>query len=282
MRFLITGATGDIGSRVVDHLLKKGVRPRLLVRNAEKAQARFGGRVDIFAGDLADAASLGAALTGVDSVFLLNSGPQIPLLDALAAEAARCAEVKHIVKLSSIDVEQGLAIGAWHEKGEAAIRASGVPFTFVRPSGFMANLLAWAPSIRGEGVLRTCTGDGRRAFIDSNDIAEVVAHALINRDSIGEALGLTGPDAVTFAEAAATIGAAIDKPVRFEPIDEEEAIRRFAAAGNSPEEVDAHRALWRAIRHGRLAMVTDVVRRTLGRKPRSLNEWAIEHAPAFC
>ena len=282
MTFLITGATGDVGSSVVDHLLQKGIRPRVFVRDADKARSRFLHRVDIFTGDLGDGASLGAALDGVDSLFLLNSGPQIPVRDALAAEAARSAGVKHIVKLSSIDVEQGLAIGAWHEKGEAAIRASGVPFTFLRPTGFMANLLAWAPSIRKEGVLRSCTGDGRRAFIDSDDIAAVVAHALVDRDSIGEELGLTGPDALTFAEAAAKIGKAIGKPVLFEAIDEEEAIRRFATAGHSPEEVEAHRALWRAIRHGRLAMVTDVVERTLGRRPLSLDDWARRHAAAFC
>ena len=154
MTFLITGATGDVGSRVVEHLLELGERPRVFVRNSAKAQARFSERVEVFVGDLGDPPSLSAALEGVDALFLVNKGPSIPARDEAAADSARVVGVKHLVKLSSLDVEQGLAIGAWHKRGEAAVRASGVPFTFVRPSGFMSNLLAWAPSVKGEGTVR--------------------------------------------------------------------------------------------------------------------------------
>ena len=143
MIYLITGATGDVGSKVVECLIKSGERPRVFVRDANKARSLYGDRVDVFIGDLADGSSLRTALEGVDSFFLVNSGPQIPLRDEVAAIAAKDAGVKHLVKLSSMDVQQGLAIGAWHERGEAAIRSSGVPFTFIQPTGFMSNLLAW-------------------------------------------------------------------------------------------------------------------------------------------
>src|SRR5271166_412930 len=267
MKYLITGATGDVGARVVDFLLHQGIRPRVFARNALKAQSLFGDRVDVFTGDLGNSESLRTALEGIDSLFLLNSGPQIPILDELAASAAKAAGVSHIVKLSSIDVEQSLAIGAWHEQGEAAILRSGIPFTFVRPTGFMSNLFAWTHSIKTEGVVRTCTGNGRRAFIHSADIAAVSAQALIARCYLGETLPITGPEALTFAEAAAKIGSAIGKPVRFEAITDEEAGRRFAATGESLEVTEAHVALWRAIRDGRLAMVTQDGERVLGRKP---------------
>ena len=282
MIYLITGATGDVGSRVVELLVQRGIRPRIFVRNAEKARARFGDRVDVFTGDLADEEALRTAMAGADSLFLLNSGPAIPMLDALAARAASAAGVAHIVKLSSIDVEQSLAIGAWHEKGEAAIRASGIPFTFVRPTGFMSNLLAWAHSIQAEGVVRTCTGDGRRAFIHSEDIAEVVVEALVSRKYLGRALAITGPEAVTFAEAAEKIGAAVGKLVRFEAISDEEAGRRFAASGEPAEVVEAHVALWRAIREGRVGMVTNEVERVVGRRPILLDTWVRENVEAFC
>jgi uncharacterized protein YbjT (DUF2867 family) len=281
MIYLITGATGDVGTRVVETLLQQGVRPRVFVRNHDKAISLFGDRVEVFTGDLANSASLRVALQGADSLFLLNSGPEIPVQDALAAAAAKAAGVTHIVKLSSIDVEQSLAIGAWHEQGEAAIRASGVPFTFIRPTGFMSNLLAWAPSIKSQGLIRTSTGNGRRAFIHSADIAAVAAKAMATRDYLGESVAVTGPEALTFAEAAAKIGTAIGKQVGFEPVSDEEAGRRFAATGESAEVVEAHGALWRAIREGRLAMVTKEVARILGRKPISLDEWAIENAAAF-
>src|ERR1051326_6136285 len=85
MRYLITGANGQIGSRVVERLVQAGCRPRILVRDAAKALSRFGDSVDVFKGDLGDSGSLEVALSGIDSVFLVNSGPAIPQNDGLAA-----------------------------------------------------------------------------------------------------------------------------------------------------------------------------------------------------
>src|SRR5277367_6508030 len=174
MNYLITGATGDIGSRVVKHLLALGARPRVFARDARKSRERFGDRVDVAVGDLADAGSLFAALAGVDALFLVNSGPEIASRDELAAKAAKAVGVKLLVKLSSMDAQQGVGTGVWHARGESAIRASGIAFTFVQPAGFMSNALGWAASIKPGGVVRAPTGDGRIAFIHPDDIAAVV------------------------------------------------------------------------------------------------------------
>jgi len=281
MKYLITGATGDIGCKVAQLLIRTGERPRVFVRDARKAMARFGDRVDVFVGDLADPDSLRAALQGIDGFFLVNTGPDIPRRDEIGATAAGAAGVKHLVKLSSMDVQHGLAIGAWHERGEAAVRASGVTFTMVQPTGFMSNLLAWAPTIKAEGVVRASTGDGRRAFIHSDDIAAVAVKALTTRDYDGQSLPITGPDALSFAEVTARIGAAIGKPLTFQPISDEEARQRYSRHSGSEEETEAHVALWRAIREGRLATVTDNVERVLGRKPIALSQWLTENAAAF-
>ena len=281
MPYLITGATGDIGSKVVELLIHRGYRPRVFVRGAEKARSRFGDRVDIFVGDLADTKTLHTALEGIDGLFLVNSGPEIPVRDELAAKAAKAVGVRHLVKLSSMDVQQGLAIGAWHERGEAAIRASGIPFTFVQPTGFMSNLLAWAPSIKTEGIVRSSTGDGRRAFIHSDDIAAVAAEALTTHTYIGESLPITGPEALTFAEVTSKIATAIGKQLSFQPIADDEARQRYSAISSSTEETEAHVALWRAIREGRLAAVTHNVERILGREPIPLDQWITENAPTF-
>src|SRR6202167_3097125 len=180
MAHLITGATGDVGSRVVQNLLKRGIRPHVLTRSAAKARLLFGGQVDIFVGDLAEPASFQEALEGVDAIYLVNIGPEIPQRDQATALLAKEMGVKKIVKLSSLDVEHGLAIGAWHEKGEAAICALGIPFTFVRPTGFMSNLLAWAHSIKTESVVRSSTADGHQALIHSEDSASVCLLVLLN------------------------------------------------------------------------------------------------------
>jgi len=281
MRCLITGATGDVGSKVAELLVRQGERPRLFVRDSLKARSRFGDRVDVFVGDLASRESLTRALEGIDEFFLVNSGPQIPVRDQIAAAAASTSGVKHLVKLSSMDVQQGLAIGAWHERGEAAVRDSGVPFTFVQPTGFMSNLLAWAPSIKAEGVVRSSTGDGQRAFIHRDDIAAVVVAALTSRAYDNESLPITGPEALSFAEVTAKLGAAIGRSLTFEAISDEEARERYSQISGSAEETEAHVALWRAIREGRLGMVSNNVERILGRKPIGLDRWLRENASAF-
>ncbi|MGB6631669.1 MAG: NAD(P)H-binding protein, partial [Terriglobales bacterium] len=278
MKYLITGATGDIGSRIVERLLQRNIRPRVLVRNQAKARSLFGERVDVFVGDLAEPASMRDALKGADAIYLVNVGPEIPRRDGSVAVLAKEEGANRIVKLSSLDVEHGLAIGAWHEKGEAAIRAVGIPFTFVRPTGFMSNLLAWAHSIKTEKIVRSSTADGRWPFIHSEDIAAVSVEALVSTNYVGQSLPITGPDSLTFGEATATIAEAIGERLKYQAISDEEAREHYSKVSGSQEETEAHVTLWRAIREGRLASVTHEVERILGRKPITLTQWAAENA----
>ena len=144
MTCLITGATGLIGSLVVERLLARGERPSVLVRDATKASALYGDRVDVFVGDLSNATTLLTPLSRVDAVLLINAGPELAARDEAAAHVAKAAGVGHLIKLSSFDARLNVGTGVWHARGEAAIRASGIPFTFVQPSGFMTNALFWA------------------------------------------------------------------------------------------------------------------------------------------
>ena len=281
MTYLITGATGDVGARVVKQLLDREIRPRVFVRSEAKARGLFGDRVDVYSSDLADPTTMRHAIRGSSILFLVNVGPEIPVRDSAAATIAREEGVSRIVKLSSLDVEHGLAIGAWHEKGEAAIRASGVPFTFIRPTGFMNNLLAWAHAIKTEGIVRSSTGDGRRPFIHSDDIAAVSVAALLEEKYAGQILPITGPASLTFREATQVISTAIGRTLQYQVISDDEARERYSAVSGSREETEAHVALWRAIREGRLAATTDGVEQILRRKPISIEHWASENRQQF-
>jgi uncharacterized protein YbjT (DUF2867 family) len=145
----------------------------------------------------------------------------------------------------------------------------------------MSNLLAWSNSIKNEGIVRSSTGEGRRAFIHSDDIAAVAVEVLRSGNYIGESLALTGPEALTFGEVAAKIGEAIGKKLEFRAISDEDARRRYAAVSGSQAETEAHVELWQAIRDGRLATVTNTVERILGRKPIALEQWISENVAAF-
>lgn len=280
MTLLITGATGEIGSRVVENLLVRGDRPRVFVRDAQKARARYGTRVDITLGDLRDPESLRAALHGIDALFLVSGGPDIPRLDRDAAYAAKAAGTKLLVKLSSMDAQQNVGTGMWHAQGEGAIRASGIAFTFVQPTGFMSNALWWAPSIKAEGVVRSATADGKIPFIHCNDIAAVAIEALYGKYPL-QALPITGPEPLSYAEMSTKIAAAVGKPVRFETLSDEQERAKMTQIGDSEEMIAAHLSIYKAIREGRLATVTDTVERVLGRKPVTFDQWVQENAAAF-
>jgi uncharacterized protein YbjT (DUF2867 family) len=281
MNYLITGSTGNIGGRVVERLLEAGIRPRVLARDPKRAREAHGGRVDVTVGDLSDPVSLRAAFKGVSTLLLVNSGPDLAARDAAAARVARETGVRHLVKLSSLDVEQQVGTGVWHAQGELAIRESGPAFTFIRPSGFMSNALGWAHSINAHGVVRTSTGDGRIAMIDPDDIADVTTKALLSREYDGHTLPISGPEALTYAEMTAKLGAALGRPLVFQSMSDAEARERFLALDDSRAMVEAIVSIWRAIREGRLAGVTDTVRRVLGREPRTFDSWAHANVAEF-
>jgi uncharacterized protein YbjT (DUF2867 family) len=281
MIYLITGATGNIGSRVVDRLLARGERPRVFARDPEKARARFDNRTDVVVGDLADAASLARALAGVDALFLVNSGSGLDVRDEAAANVAKASGVKLLVKLSSADAAHQVGTGVWHARGETAIQATGVGFAFVRPTGFMDNALYWARSIKTDGVVRSSTGDGRIPFIHSDDIADVVVKVLTMPEYEGRVLPITGPRALSYGEMTAKIGDGIEKALTYQVISDEQAKRQQVAWGTEPAMVEARLSIFRAIREGQLAEVTDNVEHVLGRRPIDFERWVEQNSGAF-
>jgi uncharacterized protein YbjT (DUF2867 family) len=279
--YLVTGATGNIGSRVVERLLRRGERPRVLVRDAAKAARRYGDRVDVRVGDFDDSASLSAAVDSVDVVFLVTAGADLAEKDKRAADVAKSAGVRLLVKLSTDDVAHGVGTGVWHREGEAAIRDSGVGFVFVQPSGFMDNFLNWADAIKADGVIRCAAGEGVIPFIHCDDIADVAIAAMTEPHYAGQSLPVTGPEALNFADMTAKVGAAIGRELRFEPRSEDDERRTQAAWGSPQAMIEARLSIFRAMRDGRLAAVSDNVTKILGREPISFDQWAQQNAAAF-
>jgi (4-alkanoyl-5-oxo-2,5-dihydrofuran-3-yl)methyl phosphate reductase len=145
----------------------------------------------------------------------------------------------------------------------------------------MDNALYWARSIKTDGVVRSSTGDGKIPFIHSDDIADVAAKALTMPEYEGRVLAITGPEALSYAEMTAKIGAGIARPLEYQAISDEEARRQQVAWGTEAAMVEARLSIFRAIREGRLAEVTDNVERVLGRRPMHFDRWVEQHVAAF-
>ncbi|QPC91809.1 NAD(P)H-binding protein [Mesorhizobium sp. INR15] len=282
MKHLVIGATGNIGARVAQRLIVSGARPSVFVRSAKRAKALFGNHVDIHTGDLENPGpALDTALLGVDGVFLVTDGPDLAKRDRAVSFAASRAGVRHLVKLSTLDVRTGIGTGPWHARGEDAVRESGVAFTFIHAAGFMSNALSWSESIRRAGVLRSSTGGGKIAFIHPDDVAAVATVSLTTRDYDGQSLVVTGPESLSYGEMAATIGRAIGKSVGFEEISDRQAHAGTVQWAGAGPYVDALVDIWRAVREGRLDTVTDGVKWVTGREPIPFGQWAAENAVSF-
>jgi uncharacterized protein YbjT (DUF2867 family) len=282
VKYLVIGATGNIGSRVAQRLVDVGARPSVFVRSAKRARALFGNHVDIHTGDLEKpGSSLATALAGADGIFLVTEGADLEKRDRAVSLAALHAGVRHVVKLSTLDVRTGIGTGPWHRRGENAVLESGLAYTFIQAAGFMSNALGWSESIRRDGVLRSSTGRGKIAFIHPDDIAAVAIVALTTRSYDDQALVITGPEALSYEEMAATIGKAIGEPIGFEEISDRQAYTDAVEwAGKGPY-VDALVDIWRAVREGRLDTMTDGVSRVTGREPIPFAQWAAENAALF-
>ncbi len=221
MTILVTGATGNVGRLVVDHLLAAGAPVRALTVDPQRAALPAG--VEVVKGYIGRPATLPAALVGVDRLYLAPLPQTVREVVRLAKEAG----VRQIVDLSSsnADAEAAGDPSGWHYYAvERALEESGLPWTHLRPGEFMTNTLGWAEQIRATGVVRAPHGNAATAIIDLDDIAAVAARVLLEEGHIGTKYELTGPAAVRRADLARQIGEAIGREVRFEEQTREEAL----------------------------------------------------------
>ncbi|MFC9434409.1 SDR family oxidoreductase [Nocardia sp. NPDC057030] len=279
---LITGATGTIGSEIVRQLAARGEQVRALTRDPARAQLPAG--VEVVRGDYHDPASITAAATGVDAAFIVGVlGPEYVDADRTLIITARDAGVRRIVKLSAIGTGEDRVgrVGAWHLPGERAVRASGVEWTILRPSSFASNTLSWADAIRNGQPVPSMTGTGQQGVIDPRDVSAVAVAALLSSGHAGRIYTLTGPELLTSADQAAVLAEVLGQPLEVVDVPNEAARDHMRAAGRSEEFIDGALAGQEYIRSGGNAVVTDDLRRALGRAPRTYAEWAADHAALF-
>lgn len=279
---LVTGATGTVGRSLVDRLVAAKVPVRAMTRRP--AAAGLPAAVDVVAGDLSDRGSIAAALRGVDRVFLLSAGPDIPTHDAnLIREAVR-ADVAHVVKLSSGRTGDDTAtdpIPSWHRRGEQALRDSGIPWTILGPLGFMANALHWADSIRNRDSVFAAYGHGRIAVVDEHDIASVAATVLTTDGHDGRTYRLSGPEALTPAEMTAVLADVLGRPLRFLEVEPAAARQAILDHGLSEIMADAIMALRATALESFTSVVHPTVQEVTGVRPTSFREWATRHLADF-
>lgn len=284
--YLVAGATGNVGGELVRILAGAGERVRALSRAGRRDGLPAG--VEAVAGDLDQPESLADALAGVRGMFLLAGYQDMPgLLDTV-----RRAGVERVVLLSGGSAEIGdmnNAISAYMIRSETAVKDSGVPWTILRPRGFMSNTFQWLPQLRAGDLVRAPFAGVRAAVIDPHDIAAVAAEALRadgqrtdeqrTDEHQGRIYDLTGPESLLPADRVAVLARVLGRDLRFEGQSNDEARVEMSAA--MPARYV--KAFFEFYVEGTLddSTVLPTVQEVLGRPPRTFEQWAVAHADEF-
>jgi uncharacterized protein YbjT (DUF2867 family) len=266
MRILVTGATGNVGRLVVDHLLASGATEvRALTVNPQKAALPAG--VEVVTGYLGRLETMPAALEGVDRMYLA------PLLGTVreVVALARQAGVERIVDLA------GAEGGLWHAI-EEAVEESGVAWTHLEAGEFMTNSTIWAEQIRSTGVVRDAYPAAADAPIALEDIAAVAATVLLEDGHAGRAYELTGPQTLTRAQRVQAIGQALGQDIPFVELNHEQAVEQLSRViGEHAGWYLRHMA--ELVDHPQRAVQT--VEELTGRRGTTFAEWAVRNADSF-
>jgi len=218
MTILVTGATGRVGRHVVEQLVKRGAKVRVLTRDPSKANVPTG--VEVAKGDLLDIDALRAAFDGVRTLFLLNAVTGDEFTQAIITlNIAREAGVERVVYQSVFDADGAVNVPHFAVKSgaERMLERMGFSATILRPSYFIDNELMIKDVILNHGVYPMPIGSKGVAMVDGRDIAEVAAIELIRRDASErlpvETINLVGPDTLTGPQVAKIWSDLLGRPI---------------------------------------------------------------------
>ncbi|GAA1726833.1 SDR family oxidoreductase [Aeromicrobium alkaliterrae] len=268
----VTGSTGAVGGAVARLLSEAGVEQRLLVRSPDRAPALEG--AEVRPADYRDRAASAVAMAGVDVLFMVSAPESTERLDLHRSfiDAAAAAGVRHVVYTSfhAAGPDAVFTLARDHGVTEEYVRSSGLGWTFLRDA-FYLDLM---PHFVGDdGVIRGPAGDGRAALVAREDVARSAAAVLSNPEPHRErTYDLTGREALTLAEVAATIAVARGADVRFHDETVDEAYASRASYGAPQWQLDAWVSTYTSIAMGEQAEISGDVLALTGREPLTLAE----------
>jgi len=283
---LITGATGNVSTALLDALKDSDLRLRALIRDDSKAATVRDRGAHVHIGDLDDARSLPPAFDGVDDVWLLPpNGPRSSENSMNALWAARQAGVQRVVRLSAVRAAHDAPTrsGRLHALSDHELQASGMNWTILRPHWFMQNLINESGDIAANGTFSLNAADARLGMIDVRDIAELAAQVLTDppEHHHGKVYTPTGPRSISFAEVARQISRVLGRTVDYIPNPDETERAALLSAGVPAWIADMLIEYGQAYSAGWGDFTTSDYQDVVGHSPRDVADFIRDHAAAF-
>ncbi|HEY3515534.1 MAG TPA: NAD(P)H-binding protein [Gammaproteobacteria bacterium] len=205
-KLIVSGASGQLGSLVIEELLARKVAPENLILvsrtpNTDHLKAYAARGASVRFGDFSEPESLDDAYRGGTRMLLISingGGGDRPELHKAAIDAAVRAGVKHIAYTSYVnaDVNEASTIAVDHRRTERILQDSGVAWTLLRNQIYANGLVDQAVQIVHDGALVTHTPDARVAYVTREDCAAAAAAVLATPGHENKAYNITGPDAI--------------------------------------------------------------------------------------
>ena len=288
---LVMGATGTLGGEVVKQLSSStpAVNIKAGVHSAQNVnKVKDGDKVEVVLIDYNKPETLKEALSQVDKLFLLT--PDVPNAHELASKLvieAKKAGIRHIVKQSVMGADLEADVGTFrlHRQAEEIIEQSGIPFTFLRPNEFMQNFINFhSHFIKNNNAFYLPLEDAKVSLVDVRDIASVAVKSLTEDRSDkhnNKTYLITGPEALSYYQAAEILSSATDKKISYVNISEEEARGAMKEMGMSDWLINTISELHDYFRKGNASQVSSAVEEVTGKKPISFSQFAKDYAEAF-
>jgi len=274
-KILVTGATGNIGSSIVELLKKKKVN-FIAVANNKQIEG-----VDTVSADFADQESLEKAMEGVTTLFMvLPSHPEMVKWGQNIIAAAKKAGVKHIVRSSGslADSDSPLLIRQLLAKTDTDVIESGIDYTITSPSFFMQNFINMFADDYKKGAIYQPAGEGEASWTDVRDIAAVNVEVLMNPAKYkGQNLIITGSESFGYTEAIKRVNSITGKESNYVAISDEAATEAMRGMQYPDFIIDLLISLNQCMVQGFGEEVTDTVENILGRKPILFNQFVEEN-----
>jgi NAD(P)H dehydrogenase (quinone) len=268
MTTLITGATGNLGRLIIESLIERGADPQSIVAGARDVAKGADLGVPVVHLDYTDAASIEAALRGVDSVVLVSGsevGQRVAQHRAVI-DAAKAAGVSKLVYTSAPKATTSdLVLAPEHKATEELISASGIPAVILRNNWYTENYAADLVRAAETGVLAAGVGDGRVASASRKDFADAAAAVVLEDGHVGAVYELGGDVAWNYGELAAAISEITGRAVEYRPLTPDEQTAALEAAGLDAGTIGFVVALDAGIRDGALADTDGTLARLIGR-----------------